>query len=287
MTTTCATSNIGPVCTQSGTIWSCYTESGAVATQGAEIYVVYDDAGDRCTADSYCAFGEDSYGEPFCCDLPLPGATITEIHVTGQDGIYADTMAFHYTDGSSVYHELDAGGGTPLDAVCNALDGNDDIEGSSSTNALYWENLRGGFGNDTIHAWAGDDSLIGSGGNDFCYAGAGDDYVGLGFGDDSGWGEPGIDVMYGEGGIHYMDGGLGADLVVGGVGADVLCGGAVNAGDTLRGGDDDDELWLVGPSGAEVGGAPVGGSPSDSCSTNGGASLGCETTLTTKPSFCP
>lgn len=82
--------------------------------------------------------------------------------------------------------------------------GNDTLDGSGKTEALYLETK------------AGADSVVGGSGNDTIYAGGGDNVL---------VGNDGNDALYGGNGSETIDGGLGNDYIVAYAGANSISGG--------------------------------------------------------------
>lgn len=128
-----------------------------------------------------------------------------------------------------------ASANNPIALLNIALDGDDSIAGSTSSDRLL-----GFAGNDTIFGGTGitdtqdtADTLLGDGGNDTIYGNAGNDVI-LGDsslnatsgGNDKLYGGLGADTLYGGGGNDTLFGHSGNDLLVGGNGTDALTGGA-------------------------------------------------------------
>lgn len=145
--------------------------------------------------------------------------------------------------------------------------------------------IRGTLEDDEINGTDGDDIISGFNGEDLIMAGAGEDFINAGLGNDTVFGgadrdviegRAGDDQLFGEGGSDTIEGGMGNDRIDGGRDFDILRGGndndvilggapAVvgddgelifdnNRGDTLRGNDGDDTLFLWGHQGIAVGG---------------------------------
>ena len=112
----------------------------------------------------------------------------------------------------------------------------DDVQGSISE-------IRGGSGNDVLHAGYSDGAevtthgtkLVGNGGNDSLYGssradtlfgGSGNDYIDGAKGNDSIQGNAGADKLIGGDGNDTIDGGSGKDSIYGGAGNDSLYGSA-------------------------------------------------------------
>ncbi|QGY78868.1 calcium-binding protein [Xanthomonas hyacinthi] len=116
--------------------------------------------------------------------------------------------------------------------------GNDILLGTNQTDG---DTLRGGDGEDLVHAGAGNDSIYGDAGNDTILAGAGDDYVAGGAGNDLVLGEDGRDSLRGDAGDDILDGGAGNDAIYGGEGNDRIYGGR---GDDFLSGDAGNDLYV-------------------------------------------
>jgi Ca2+-binding RTX toxin-like protein len=110
-----------------------------------------------------------------------------------------------------------------------ALDGNDDVTGSS--------------GNDVVNGNAGADTVLGEGGNDLLRGGTGNDQISGDQGNDILNGGRGNDSLYGNLGDDFLRGGRDNDLLIGGDGNDILVGDI--GSDTLTGGSGADTFVLI------------------------------------------
>ena len=115
--------------------------------------------------------------------------------------------------------------------------------------ALVYDYLHGGPGDDALHGWryndrlwgdGGSDELFGNGGEDRLYGGEGVDTLHGGYGDDLLAGEDDGDTLLGDEGEDRLFGGEGGDTLEGGLGNDVLLGEA--GSDHLFGGPGNDHL---------------------------------------------
>ena len=106
-------------------------------------------------------------------------------------------------------------------------------------------------GNNIIYGGDGNDFLFGGGGNDSVYGGAGDDYLDGGLGVDFVSGDAGNDLMRGGGGNDTLRGGDGRDWLMGDSGNDLLFGDAGETGNQdgqrLYGGAGNDTLYAYAP----------------------------------------
>lgn len=116
------------------------------------------------------------------------------------------------------------------DDTLKGTDKNDEIFGGEGDNTLH-----GRGGNDIINAGAGDDKAYGGNGDDvlilgngdnLAYGGAGNDRIVTGKGDDRLYGGSGKDLLEGGSGNDTLLGGSGDDILIGGEGADILTGGS-------------------------------------------------------------
>ncbi len=116
------------------------------------------------------------------------------------------------------------------DDTLKGTDKNDEIFGGEGDNTLY-----GWGGNDIINAGAGDDKAYGGNGDDVlilgngdnrAYGGSGNDRIVTGNGDDRVYGGSGKDLLEGGSGNDTLLGGSGDDILIGGEGADSLTGGS-------------------------------------------------------------
>lgn len=107
------------------------------------------------------------------------------------------------------------------------------------------DEIRGGWGSDTIFGYGGHDSIDGGSGHDEIHGGTGYDTIDAGNGNDTVWGDEGRDVIFlGNGDDLFEDSDQNNthahDSVDGGAGSDTLRGDGGN--DTLSGGDDGDSI---------------------------------------------
>lgn len=279
------------VCAAPGSNWICEAERSGAATQDATMYAVYESTGAWCTIDTYCAFGEDGYGNAFCCEIDptTPGKTIVSVVLNGTDYTSGsgDTLDFEYSTGGVTRFLRDAVGVT-LTGFQYGGDGEDHLWGSGSTSSDYDESLFGQDGADLIHGRNGGDTLYGGFGGDTCWGDNGDDMV---------YGESGSDTLYGGQGNDYLQGGYGddymngdgnADDIYGEFDDDTYCSGADTAADLLAEDaaiNSDDVLWGDAYD-VEEGGGETTVPPGDACFGGGTSAVECESTLSTAPAFC-
>ena len=145
--------------------------------------------------------------------------------------------------------------------------------GATGTNkqALNFENVTGGLGDDSILGNAAANTLLGGAGNDTIRGALGNDSLEGGDGDDFLFGEAGNDTVSGGNDNDVLVGDLrgagapaGNDLLKGDAGNDSILGGLGT--DTLQGGDDDDLLF-----GEEANDTLTGGAGADSLSGGAGS----------------
>lgn len=156
------------------------------------------------------------------------------------------------------------------------LGGDDDDSSEEINGTLDDDVINGTDGNDVINGFDGVDLIMAGGGEDFVNAGLGNDTVFGGDDRDVIEGRAGNDTLYGEDGSDTIEGGMGNDridggrdfdIIRGGNDDDVILGGAPavvgddgelvfdnNRGDTLRGNDGNDTVFLWGNQGLAVGG---------------------------------
>ena len=220
---------------------------------GALAVAIYDPTNTKCVVPGsggsahlpYCAFGQDASGTAFYCAWDLTDGSSDDLTgVTIQGGGLADTIQLWWNDGTANF-DLDAYpsySGSGFLAQIYGFGGDDELQGSSSTNADYQDHLLGG---------ADDDTICGLSGSDICDGAGGDDLV---CGDDDN------DVLY-------------SGPAATGAG-NVLCGG-LGTGNYLYGGPDTDYLDYG------FNGVNSCGGGSD-YSNNGPADTDCETRYTGK-----
>jgi Ca2+-binding RTX toxin-like protein len=197
----------------------------------------------------------------------------------GADTLYGGQgMDFldYSASGAAVSINLATGAASGGDATGDVLQGVDGIYGSAFddtligfdnqglTGDIYWNEIYGAAGNDSISLGDGEDFGYGGTGNDTVLGGGGNDVVEGGDGDDSLYGGTGNDTLAGDAGNDMLDGGDGNDTASGGTGDDTIYGGAGN--DSLDGGDGADSLF--GGSGTD---SLYGGAGSDTLDGGDGA----------------
>lgn len=101
------------------------------------------------------------------------------------------------------------------------LAGNDQINGSSTTNSII---ANGNLGNDLITGGVGNDYLLGGKGNDTLNGGGGDDLLSGNLDDDLLDGGAGNDLLRGGAGNDTLIGGAGNDILIGDRGTDLMRG---------------------------------------------------------------
>ena len=212
-------------------------------TNGGSLYATYDTSHATC-AEDYCVFGEDPYGNEFCCET-APGS-LTAMEFFGGPG--TDVIQLHYP-----YTTLDdyGVGGQGFFVTVHGLLDDDAISGSTSTTSSYHETLYGDGADDlilgysefgTIYGGAGNDELSGTGSfSGTIYGEEDDDIIDCGSAGCDEYGGPGKDILSGGSGEDQLYGGPGNDVLFGSLGVDVLYG--ESGDDDLHGGDDLDELW--------------------------------------------
>lgn len=129
--------------------------------------------------------------------------------------------------------------GNGADDTLRGNGGHDMLRGAIGDDLLI-----GGDGNDFMYGNEGDDTLAGNEGQDSMYGGLGNDGLSGGIGDDAIYGEMGRDTIMGGDGDDYAMGGIGKDIVMGEGGNDHVDG-EQTRGDTITGGEGNDEV--VGP----------------------------------------
>ncbi len=199
---------------------------------------------------NYEAFGNDSLGNPFCCQIPVGGITDFTLWGSGNN----DFLYLYYV--GAARFDMAPGGLGALNANLRARVGADELHGGDTALATYTESLYGDQGNDLLVGNLGNDLLYGGGDNDTIQGNDGDDYAQGDLGNDTIYGGPGLDVLYGnsgndqisgDGGDDFLSGSFGDDTLNGNAGLDTLLGDAGT--DTLDGGIDNDTL-CGGPDGA-------------------------------------
>lgn len=274
------------VCSQSPTeVWGCNLSANG-DSGAANITIV-----SAVTSFDYSAWGEDSAGNSFCCELT--SSDVNRVSVSGS--LYADTISFTTTISGVTYDLANMGSSTKLIGFV-AGHGGDDVINGSNTTADYDDQLHGDDGADTVNGNNGADEITGDLGNDYITGGSGKDVLHGNDGDDTIYGDGGEDNITGDAGNDIIRGGGDNDLVVGGTGldsidgdagndklmgnegVDAICGG--NGNDSICGGADDDQLWGGNNTDSATGRAGV-----DACSAE--SIQECESTLTTKPTACP
>ena len=173
----------------------------------------------------------------------------------GADTLYGgEGMDFldYSASGAGVSINLATGAASGGDATGDVLAGADGIFGSAFNDTLtgfdnqglvgdvYWNEIYGAAGNDSISLGDGEDFGYGGADNDTVLGGGGNDVVEGGDGNDSLFGGTGNDTVAGDAGNDVLDGGDGNDQTFGGTGNDSVTGGAGN--DSLDGGDGADTL---------------------------------------------
>ena len=181
-------------------------------------------------------------------DDTLAGGAGADTLYGGEDMDFLDYSA----SGAAVSINLATGATSGGDAAGDVLAGVDGIYGTAFNDTLigfdnqglvgdvYWNEIYGAAGNDSISLGDGEDFGYGGADNDTVLGGGGDDVVEGGDGNDSLQGGTGTDTLAGDAGRDTLDAGDGNDLAGGGAGDDLIFGGAGN--DTLDGGDGDDSL---------------------------------------------
>ena len=174
----------------------------------------------------------------------------------GADTLYGgEGMDFldYSASGAGVSINLATGAASGGDATGDVLAGADGIFGSAFNDTLtgfdnqglvgdvYWNEIYGAAGNDSISLGDGEDFGYGGADNDTVLGGGGNDVVEGGDGNDSLFGGTGNDTVAGDAGNDVLDGGDGNDKASGGTGNDSVTGGAGN--DSLDGGDGADSLF--------------------------------------------
>lgn len=111
------------------------------------------------------------------------------------------------------------------------------VKTGAAGQAISFENVIGGSGNDVLSGNASANALSGGGGNDSLNGGTGNDTLDGGVGndrliggddDDTLTGSAGFDVLIGQAGNDTLTGGDGRNILIGGAGADTLTGGAAD-----------------------------------------------------------
>ncbi len=211
-------------------------------SNGGLLYATYDTSHATCAQD-YCVFGEDPFGNEFCCET-APG-TLTAMEFFGGAG--TDVIQLHYPSTT-----LDDYGATQgfFVTVYGLLDA-DSISGSTSTTSTFHETLYGGSGDDLIIGFGGPGLIYGGAGNDdldgssafsgTIYGEDGDDAISCGSSGCIEYGGPGKDTLQGGSGADELHGGADNDALSGSGGDDTLYGETGN--DDLHGGDDVDTLY--------------------------------------------
>ncbi len=274
------------ICTQAPTsVWGCNLSANGDSA-AASITIV-----SALTSYDYSAWGQDSAGNLFCCELTSDD--VNRISVSGS--AYADTISFTTTVSGVTYDLANMGTASRLVGFVAGHAGSDIIYGSN-TSSSYDDQLHGDEDADTIYGNSGADEITGDLGNDTISGGSGKDVLHGNDGDDTIDGDGGEDTITGDAGADTLRGGGDIDLIVGGTGADKIDGGAGddklmgnenadaicggNGNDSICGGADDDQLW-----GGNDTDSAIGRAGSDACGAE--AVQECETTLTSKPASCP
>lgn len=210
---------------------------------GGLLYATYDSSHTTCAQD-YCVFGEDPFGNNFCCET-APGS-LTAMEFFGGPG--TDEIQLHYP--STTLDDYGAGGQGFFVTVHGLLDA-DAISGSTSTTSAFHETLYGDAGDDLMNDYGGLGFIYGGAGNDditatgsfsgTIYGEAEDDDILCGASGCIAYGGPGKDVLQGGTGVDELHGGPGNDVLSGGDGDDALYGESEN--DDLHGGDGADKLY--------------------------------------------
>ncbi len=179
----------------------------------------------------------------------LAGGASADSLYGGEDMDFAD----YSTSGSAVSVNLATNSATGGDATGDVLAGIDGIFGSAFNDTLlgfdqqglsgdvFWNEIYGAAGNDSISLGDGEDFGYGGADNDTVLGGGGNDIVEGGDGNDSLYGGTGNDTVAGDAGNDMLDAGDGNDTASGGTGNDTVYGGAGN--DSLSGGDGTDSLF--------------------------------------------
>lgn len=219
-------------CEHSLYTWTCDLAAGG-GSSGGEIIVVRNEDELCGPVATWCAWGTDSTGTDFCCNMLADNDYYIMVYGTAlNDDIYLR----YDTD-----YDLNSYFGTSIEVFVLALEGNDVIQGSRSTSAHYAESLSGGEDTDHVFGNAGEDLIWGAEHDDFLYGGDGADTILGDIGDDFISGGDGDDDISGGAGEDLIAGGLGSDYITGDESDDTVCGDGGN--DTLFGNDDDDTLW--------------------------------------------
>ena len=187
--------------------------------------------------------------------LNATGGNDTLAGGAGADTLYGgEDMDFldYSASGAAVSINLATGAASGGDATGDVLAGVDGIYGSAFNDTLvgfdnqglsgdiYWNEIYGAAGNDSISLGDGEDFGYGGTGDDTVLGGGGADIVEGGDGNDSLQGGTGNDTLRGDAGNDTLDAGDGDDVAAGGVGNDTVFGGA--GADALGGGDGEDSL---------------------------------------------
>lgn len=164
---------------------------------------------------------------------------LTYVNTTSQTYYFAsidlgagkDTLT---ESGKALGNDVDGGAGDDTltvgaDTVVRGGDGNDTIhatgsytiaQGNAGNDTIESDGadsvVDGGAGADVIHGGAGEQNLSGGDGNDKIYGGTGNDSL---------YGGPGNDILYGNSGNDTIYGNSGNDALYGGPGTDTLSGG--------------------------------------------------------------
>lgn len=129
----------------------------------------------------------------------------------GNDNVYGEDGADNMDGGTgtdTLRYESDMAGVTVNLATGTGSGGQ--AQGDTFSN---FENVNGGYGDDTLTGDAGNNVLNGRNGTDTLRGGAGNDVMHGDNGDDFLYGEDGNDILYSDDGADYLDGGAGIDTV--------------------------------------------------------------------------
>ncbi len=179
--------------------------------------------------------------EDFCCHIEDTQDEIDYFELYGQD-VGDESIDFIWANGQSDEKNLrPTHTNNRWEATAIGRGGNDNIQGSNTTESEYVETLKGWDGHDGISGNQGNDIIYGGVGNDTMNGGHGDDRIYGSTGSDNIFGGPGNDQLHGQAWGDYIEGGTGDDLIWGHQGVDELYGQAGE--DTIRGGNQGDEIW--------------------------------------------
>jgi hypothetical protein len=264
----------------SSTVWDCALGRPGTGSYEGIAWVIYNGpTGDLCDTYDYCAWGTDSTGTLFYCEIT--DEDIRTVQLVGTEQSDALYFQYDYPSEPETQYDLDTHTAeTGVEGIMIGNDGNDEMWGSRVDHVYYKDVLNGGAGGDDIRGAEGDDVLSGNGGEDYIHGDWGNDVIHGDEGDDVVWGGPGDDIIFGDSENDHIAGEDGDDTLHGGSGIDYLCGD--DDSDTITGEGGNDVLWAGDyPEETESlnGGPHTSNPPGDYCQTDGDMTVVyCETT---------